>query len=346
MFRKSVLRLTVGYLAGIMLLSGIFSVALYRASTRELDRFEQQQLRAFQRGFTIDFPILGDDFLQTRLEQVHEARAHILVWLLEFNAIVLVVGGAVGYGVAILTIRPIQRSWEAQARFTADASHELRTPLTTLRTENDVALRDPNLNLSEAKRLLRSNVEEVKKLTTLSNALLKLTQIQSQPSLWQSVSVQKIVTQAVERMQKAAELRQMTIETSVSDDTAHGDSDLLTEAVVVLLDNAVKYGHTGMPINVHGARDHQQLRISVTNHGAGIPVAEQTKIFERFYRGDQSRNKSTEGFGLGLSLAQDIVRAHHGTISVDSQVDAETTFTIMLPLRPLSRWAVINPFRV
>lgn len=346
MFRKSIIRLTIGYLAGIMILSTIFSVALYRTSTLEIDRFERQQLHLFQRGIPIDFPILGDDFLQERLQQVRNARQHIFVWLLEFNAVVLVVGGVIGYGLATITIRPLQRSWESQARFTADASHELRTPLTTMRTENDVALRDPKLTLKEAKQLLKSNIEEVTKLTGLSNALLKLNQLQGRQLALQPVMLTTLVAKAIERLTKSAEHRQMTIATHIETQTIQADADLLTEAIVVLIDNAIKYGDCGSIINVNAAPHHSNVQIAVMNRGVGIAEDDRGKIFERFYRGDSSRTKTAvDGFGLGLSLAQDIVAAHRGHITVSSKPNETTTFTIALPVDPASPWTSINPFR-
>jgi signal transduction histidine kinase len=347
MFRKSIIRLTIGYLAGIMILSSIFSVVVYRASTQEFDQLQQRQQLIYRRGFPAMFLSPDDDpFMAERMAQVEQSRHNILVWLWEFNAIVFVVGGGVGYWLARYTIKPIQRSWESQARFTADASHELRTPLTTMRTENDVALRDPKLTLEEAKNILKSNVEEATKLTGLSNALLKLNQLQGRQLTLQPVTVTTVVAKAVERLARAATSRKMTITTHIDTQTIHADTDLLTEALVVLIDNAIKYGDQGSTININAAQHHQQMQIAIINRGAGIAEADQAKIFERFYRGDSSRTKTAvDGFGLGLSLAQDIVAAHRGHIAVESKSNETTTFTISLPVDPTSAWTSINPFR-
>lgn len=346
MFRKSIIRLTIGYLAGIMVLSSIFSVVIYRASTQEFDTLQQRQQSIYRRGFPAMFLSPDDDpFLAERLAQVEQSRHNILVWLFEFNAVVFIVGGGVGYWLARYTIRPIQKSWESQARFTADASHELRTPLTTMRTENDVALRDPKLTLEEARQILKSNVEEVTKLTGLSNALLKLNQLQGRQLALQPVTVTTVVAKAVERLAKVAEQRKMTITTHVEAQTIQADADLLTEAVVVLIDNAIKYGEHGSVININAAQHHHQAQIAVINNGVGIAETDQAKIFERFYRGDSSRTKTkVDGFGLGLSLAQDIVAAHRGNMAVDSRPNETTTFTITIPVDLTSGWTSMNPF--
>lgn len=322
-------------------------MVVYRASTREFDVFQRRQRILYERDFPGLFPAPGfDPYAAERLEQIQDARTHIKIWLLEFNAVVLMIGGGVGYWLARYTIRPIQRSWESQARFTADASHELRTPLTTMRTENDVALRDPKLTLVEAKAMLKSNVEEVTKLTGLSNALLKLNQLQGRQPTLQPVAVTTVVAQAVERLAKAAEQRQMTITTHLEAQTIMADTDLLTEALVVLLDNAIKYGDQGTTIKLEAVRDRHQVHISVTNDGDGISDADQAKIFERFYRGDSSRTKNkVDGYGLGLSLAQDIVMAHHGLLTVKSQPDEQTTFTISIPMTQIPAWKSMNPFK-
>ncbi len=346
MFRRTVIRLTLGYLAGIMTLSAIFSVFVYRASTQELDVFQRRQQLLYQRGFP-DFIQPADDAFNTaRSQQISDARMHILIWLLEFNALVFVLGGGVGYWLATITIRPIQRAWESQARFTADASHELRTPLTAMRTENDVALRDPNLTLVEAKQMLKSNVEEVTKLTGLSNALLKLTQLQGRQLALQPVAVTTVVAKAVERLAKAAEHRRMTITTHLAAHTIQADADLLTEAVVVLIDNAIKYGDPGTAIQIDVACHHHQAQFTVMNHGVGIAEADRAKIFERFYRGESSRAKTpVDGHGLGLSLARDIVTAHRGQLTVHSQPHEQTTFTITIPIEQTPTWQTFNPLR-
>lgn len=346
MFKKTIIRLTVGYLAGIMLLSAGFSVTLYKLSTRELGKFQRRQEQLFRRGFPELFPPPGfDSFEEERLHQLQDSRTQIMIQLLEFNVLILFLGGGASYLLARRTIRPIQESWESQTRFTADASHELRTPLAAMQTELEVALRDPRLAADEAKRLLVSNLEEVSKLTNLSNSLLKMAQVQGQKMEFKTIASETVVTAAISRIKKMADQKKMDIQAAGRTFSLQADGAMLTEALVVLLDNAVKYGDRGTVITVKSLAEHQHVIFAVSNHGPNIDRGDISNIFQRFYRADKSRNKSrTDGFGLGLALAKDIVTAHQGTIIVASQLGQPTTFEIRLPLKPennhrsLSRW--------
>lgn len=334
MFRKTIIRLTVGYLAGIMLLSTGFSITLYKLSTRELGLFQGRQEQLFRRGFPNMFPPSGfGNFEEERLSQLQDSRTHILIQLLEFNVLILCLGGGASYLLARRTIRPIQESWESQTRFTADASHELRTPLAAMKTELEVALRDPGLDITEAKRMLTSNLEEVSKLTGLSNSLLKMAQVQGQKMEFKNFAGRSILNAAVERVKKISAHKNMELKMEISDFQLDGDADMLTESLVVLLDNAVKYGDRGTPITIKSSVSHQHAFFSVSNLGPHIDPVDVPRIFQRFYRVDKSRNKSeVDGFGLGLALAKDIITTHQGTITVISQPKHPTTFVIKLPL--------------
>src|SRR3990167_1265542 len=171
MFRSAALKLTLWYLAIIMSLSIGCSIALYNISSHELSRSIDNQTTFFD-------SYLGPDDLgrynQLRTAQADQERAHIRRNLLFFNIFVMAVGGVMSYALARRTLRPIEESLEAQARFTGDASHELRTPLAAMQAEIEVALRGKNLDQAQAVKLLRSNLEEVGKLQALSDGLLKL----------------------------------------------------------------------------------------------------------------------------------------------------------------------------
>ncbi len=111
-----------------------------------------------------------------------------------------------------------------------------------------------------------------------------------------------------------------------------GDKNRLKQVFLNLIDNAVKYSHSEQPIMIKLEQDKEQARLQICDRGVGIPLAEQTRIFERFYRVDEARSRNTGGTGLGLSIVKTLVEGMGGTIGVISQVDHGTTFTIMLPL--------------
>ena len=164
MFHSAALKLTLWYLAIIMVLSLTFSGVLYHFASDELIRSSQRQLRYLnQYSFPTEFP----DYNSMRIQDLDSGINRIKGDLILFNLMVLIGGGALSYYLARRTLMPIEENMEAQKRFTGDASHELRTPLAVIQTENEVALRNPNLSKKQATELLQSNLEEVAKLKAL-----------------------------------------------------------------------------------------------------------------------------------------------------------------------------------
>jgi signal transduction histidine kinase len=334
MFKAAVVRLTLWYLLLIMLLSVGFSVALYRVSTRELD-INQQQLESLleQRFFPgLRPPADFQQYSQARLQQVVKSRERIRWNLAYFNLVILLAGGAASYFLARRTLQPIEQSVEAQARFTSDASHELRTPLTAIKSEIEVAMRDKNLTLREAKELLASNLEEVDRLEALSAGLLKLAQNDTRPPSL-PCKVAEIAEEAEQRVSTAARQRGIVIEREMGAEVVSGDQWSLVELLSILLDNAIKYSPDDSKITVSSSTQHARyIAISVQDKGTGIAATDLPRIFERFYRADRSRTKgTTPGYGLGLSIAKKIADIHRGSIEVKSTLGNGSIFTVLLP---------------
>lgn len=329
MFHSAALRLTFWYLAIIMVLSIVFSGALYRLSVNELDRNVNRQIGYFNNFLG---PRDTTNYLQLRHEQLDEGRTHLKADLVVFNLMVLVGGGAASYWLARRTLEPIEQALESQSRFAADASHELRTPLTAIQTENEVALRDPKLNKTQATDLLKSNLEEVAKLKALSEGLLKLANTSGRIDNPQTVAVKDIIEPAVERLAKAAELKHIKIVNKPNQLTVRGDPDSLVELVSILIDNAIKYSPNKSQVTIVTSRQHKDVLIEVADRGTGIERSELAKIFDRFYRSDSSRAKSDGGgYGLGLAIAKKIAEAHGGHIEVLSTLGSGSTFILHLP---------------
>lgn len=329
------LKLAGLYLAVLMTISLFFSATLYQTSMRELGRG--------LRGPTtvINSPV-GPGFSTGIRQQIIDegedryvmARTRIINQLIIINIFILIGGGALCYYLALRTLKPIEEAHEAQSRFTADASHELRTPITAIRTENEVALLDPKLTLKEAKQQLQSNVEELEKLTTLSEGLLRLAQIDNNHLEKSPVSTKSIVTNAIMRVLPQAEKCNILIKPEQKADlNVLGDEVSLTEALVTLIDNAVKYSPPKSEVIVRVRADQRHALFEVIDQGVGIKATEIPHLFERFYRADSSRTKQrVDGYGLGLAIAQNIIERHDGTISVKSAPDKGSTFSVKLPL--------------
>jgi signal transduction histidine kinase len=326
MFHSATLKLTGWYLFILMTISLLFSVIIYQVATSEID----SRLEIFQRETGSNI-IPGYDLGSLRSIQARQASINLLTNLLYINILVLGVGGIGSYLMARRTIEPIEQAHEAQSRFTSDASHELRTPLAAMKTELEVALRDPNLKKEEMKELLTSNLEEVNKLTQISQTLLLLSRLEHSGITTGRVAIDDIVRRLTERFNRSRPRIVYTPPSKPLYITANHVS--IEELATILLDNALKYSPSASKVHVILKREGKKARLDVINTGKGIAAEDLPHIFDRFYRVDESRTNAGEtGYGLGLSLAKRIVELHNGDLSASSAPDHETVFTVLLPL--------------
>lgn len=348
MFQSARIKLTAWYLLIIMLVSSLFSVVIYTGINREYSRIEQiqkiRQERALQLNPSfeefrkerqkkgVDTPPMSTVF---EPEAISEARIRLQIILLMVNAGILAVAGFAGYFLAGRTLKPIKEMVDEQNRFITDSSHELRTPLTTLRSEIEVNLRDKALNLIDAKKLLQSNLEEVINLQALSDGLIKLTQYQKRESqmIVESINLSLVVNEAVKKISSLASYKKIKIQNKVGNIKILGEGQLLTEVFVILLDNAIKYSLPRGEVIILSKQTINHVEISVSDKGSGIDPKDLPHIFERFFRADESRTKSDiSGYGLGLSIAKQIIEKHRGLMKVVSELGKGTTIVIELPI--------------
>ena len=334
MFRSAVLKLTMWYLIIIMLISFCFSLALFSVTSHDLQTNLRHQGDAFMRlAGPLGLP--SQTFEAARQTAFDELQHQELLNLLRFNLAVLAFGGAASYFLARRTLNPIEAVMEAQGRFTGDASHELRTPLTAMRSEIEVALREPKLSPTESRDLLKSNLEEVVKLENLSQSLLQLARFGPQSGEFKRLEhdLSEPLKDAVLRTEKVAALRGITIDVELKHILVYGNAASLTELFATLLDNAVKYGTPKGSIKAVMKASSKEATIAIIDNGIGIKAEDLPHIFDRFYRSDSSRSKGTvDGYGLGLALASQIAGAHRGTINATSIEGEGSTFTFHLPL--------------
>lgn len=328
-FKNAHTKLALFYMMIAMVVSIAFSIALYNISTNEINRGlgKQNKIAVQMRGN----PII-DELENLRQTQLDESAEKLRLNLLYFNFIILILSAVAGYFLSKKTLEPIEEAMDAQNRFTADASHELRTPLTAMRTEIEVAMRDKGMNLSEAKALLESNLEEISKLEILSNALLKLAKNDASATKeFRSVFLPDIIVEAYERIESLAREKNIQFENSFQEIAVLGDREGLLELFVILLDNAVKYSPKKSKINIDIEESGNDAIVKITDRGIGIKASDLPNIFNRFYRADHSRNKEkADGYGLGLSIAKQIVDLHNGKITVESKSGKGSEFTIRL----------------
>lgn len=334
MFHSARLKLTGWYLLIIMIISLSFSAVIYGVLSREINRLNRvQRLRLERRLDGAPFNASFFTFIDSSL--IEETKKRLVMQLILINGVILTTAGITGYFLAGQTLQPIQTMVNEQSRFVSDASHELRTPLTALKTTIEVALRDKKLDFISAKKTLKECLEETNKLQVLSDSLLELSRVSSVKNQLklEPVFLKEITREAIERISSLAAKKKIDLFDRTENLKITGDREKLTELLVILLDNAIKYSPSKTKVEITSGIKNQQIWLAVKDQGVGIAPENLPKIFNRFYRVDTARSHSqTEGFGLGLSIAKKIVEAHQGSIEVESDLGKGSTFTVFLPL--------------
>jgi len=253
--------------------------------------------------------------------------------LIYINLGILALAGGTSYLLARKTLKPLEESHERQSRFVSDASHELRSPLAAMQAEIEVTLRDKNLDKKEALAVLASNKEEVEKMSLLVSGLLELAKDRYEKIEIQELSLGKLVGSSLKTMAKPIKVKSLKITNNIASELkVNGNATLLTQLFTILLDNAVKYSPEGGEIELKATSSAKDISLTIIDQGVGISNEDLHHIFDRFYRADTSRTKNqTDGYGLGLSIAEKIVTIHGGKIKAVSEVGKGSIFTIFLP---------------
>lgn len=229
----------------------------------------------------------------------------------------------------------LDAAFAEQQRFIADASHELRTPLAVLRGETEVALEHERATVEyqESLALIKDEAERLSRI--VENLFMLARQPVEAPILKELVRLDEIVSDCARAAQVLATQKglRLKIAGSPREITVPGDDEMLKRMLRNLLDNAVKYTPAGGEITITVASQNGEAQIVVSDTGIGIPVADQSRIFDRFYRVDKARSRALGGAGLGLSIARWIVAGHGGSLSVESAPGRGSSFKVKLPLK-------------
>lgn len=211
-------------------------------------------------------------------------------------------------------IKPVNESFEQQKRFIADASHELKTPLSVIIASSEALEDDP----SES-RWLRNIRLEAERMNDLVIDLLKLAASEHQSTEMKEGDLSKAVELAVLTFEGKAFESGVTLDYDIEPGIVmRMNENSIRQLVEILLDNAVKHSSAGGTVRVHLGKQSGRIVVSMENSGEAIPAGEEEKIFQRFYRADESRSRSEGRFGLGLAIAKNIVESHGGQISAAS----------------------------
>ena len=269
------------------------------------------------------------------LEPEDESLDNLLVVMLVGAAGSLVVAAAGGWFLAGKSLVPLRIAFDRQHAFVAHASHELRTPLAVIRANAEFL----QAGLPESTELA-DIVSETDRLSALVDALLALARGEGADRLQRDLfDLGTVVSGSVEAMNPLAEERQVDLSTSAEHGVhVQGDREQLRQLIVILVDNALRYTPAGGMVEVEVARSADMATVTVRDTGIGIDEDALTRVFDRFYRADEARNRDSGGAGLGLAIARQLVEEHGGRITVESAPGRGSTFTVRLPLAaPRSR---------
>jgi len=227
----------------------------------------------------------------------------------------------------------LEESFERISRFSADIAHDLRTPVNNIRGEAEVALARAR-TVDEYREVLESSLEEAVRLSDLIGDLLFLARAESPLKHVQRVRVDvgELLGTVREYYDATASDAGITLTASSGAEpiTAELDRSLMLRAVSNLVSNAIAHTPPGGSVTLAAAPDGEQIRIDVSDTGTGIPAEALSRVFDRFFRVDPSRSKSSGGTGLGLAIVQSIVSLHGGTAEIISELDRGTIVTLRI----------------
>ncbi len=232
-------------------------------------------------------------------------------------------------------MQPIEESFERLKQFTADASHELRSPLMAIKTNAGVALKYPEgMRKADAEKF-QAIASATNQMTRLTEDLLFLARCDNIPDRSkETIDLSLILSNLVHLYRPQAVVKNINFKSQLSEKLyVLGDANQLTRLFSNLIQNAINYTLSKGTVEIIAYRSNFHIVVNVQDTGVGIRREDLEKIFERFWRADKSRAYNSDGFGLGLAIAQAIAQNHGGVITVTSQLGVGSCFTVRLPLK-------------
>ena len=300
---KAYLKLTFMYASILCFVSIIFSTIIY-ANT--VNSFNIRPIKSVQS--------------EAIIKRDNEIKKEMLFHLIVLDSIIIILGTIGSYFLSKKTLKPIEENLNLQMEFISNASHELKTPITVITMENEVLLREKNHSKEELLHQIKSNLEEVTSLSKLVNILLELAR--NNKITLEKIKVIDVVNNACDKIKVLSKKKNITILNNIDNLKILANKDILEEVIVIILDNAIKYSDKNTTIKIYN----KNSKIFIEDEGIGIKEKDLKYIFDRFYRADKSH--STEGYGLGLSLAKHLTEKMKLKISAYNNKEKGSTFVI------------------
>lgn len=342
-FRSARRRLTAIYTAILAAIIAVLSLTLYGFHSTDVDRLDREGRASVERQKRIvpaDGEVIapglpeGEGRLSERSADLAEYLRRLGRSILLADLVTLALGAAASAFLASRTLKPIRAAMDAEKQFFVNAAHDLRTPLAVMRSEAEVALRSGSVSPRDARRLVRSSLEEINRMAAMVEQVLDLARgdRQGPASSRALLDLAAEVRGMVEKAQARAAERgvRLTVDAPQAE-RVRADPLAIQRAVGNLLENSFAYTPAGgaIEVSVHHAHGHVEVRVDDT--GIGISDEDLPHVTEPFFRGDRARGAHSGGAGLGLTIVKSIMDAHGGVLRAARRPSAGTSMTLRFP---------------
>jgi len=315
----NVIALQISFGLVILGLVGISFTLLYRDITTAI----VEGIRASTAGSS---PEILANAIVGKLQQIRSANMFTIAGAVVLTTVLF------GWIVARLTLAPARNALASQKQFIGNIAHEIRTPLSVIKTNTEVTLLDQNLT-AELKQTLHSNIEELDRISDIINNLLSLSALVRPDRIeFTTIDLTNVVTETVEKYSPLAKKNEIEITLRKSpEQKVWGSKTALQQIIGNILKNALTYTPRQGHVTVTVEPTTEGIALMVEDSGIGIARKDLFRIFEPFYRSDQSRTRNTGGSGLGLAIVSELVKLHQGKIVIRSAVGRGTTVAVYFP---------------
>jgi signal transduction histidine kinase len=266
---------------------------------------------------------------------VWEIVNRLVLILVSVGLVALLLAGVGGLFVSGRAMRPVRGAFHRQRTFVADASHELKTPLTLIKLNAEMVVREPTSPRN--RKVIEDQLSEIDRMNALVSDLLVLARLDADKFdvSRETFDLAKILAETADRFIMRAAEKEILLDIEVPGElVALGDPRRTGQILAALLDNAVRFTPSGGRVTIIGSSDDGRIHASVTDTGPGLSSEHLPHVFERFYRADTARRRSSGGTGLGLAIAHDLAAIQGGEVAVKNARDGGASFTLSLPAGP------------
>jgi OmpR-family two-component system manganese-sensing sensor histidine kinase len=313
------LKLTVFYTAGVLAIIIVFSIAVFGLFVKNI-------------GSDLEYEGEDNEAINIKLQVINKAQDQLQNILISIDGLIVILIAGLSYYLADKTLKPVEAAYWQQKKFVADAAHELRTPLSVMKTGAEVVLAGDE-GKEEYKKLTLDSLEEINHLSVMVDDLLFLARSDNLRKVeFVKINFSQLVRKQIKFMASYAKKKRVMLKSEISDELyINGNESYLKRLLTNLVKNAIDYNKPDGEVSVFLDKNKNGIELKIVDSGIGISNDNLKHIFDRFYKVDQSHAKQSGGAGLGLSIAQEIVKSHKGLIQINSQLNNGTKILIFLP---------------